>query len=460
MRKTRSRTTLVIIIAVLVIIGMVVFIVRTAMNSQQWIQHTYNGHLSGNGGLSTAGAIYDRNGIPLAYSENDLRLYNQDHMTRLSTLHVVGDDSLNISTAIQSSYRAKLIGFNYIWGLGMPKSLKGGNDIHLNIDANACNAAYNALNGYNGAVVVYNYKTGEVLCSVSTPTYDPLDPPEITEENEAEYDGIYIDKVLAGRYTPGSIFKVVTLASALENINGVEDEIFRCDGSVIIGGEKISCMHNHGDITLKDGLAQSCNIVFAELAQRLGIEKMTATAEKMGFNSTYKINGTITAQSTYNVDKANENDLAWSGIGQYTLESNPMHMAIICGAIANGGSTPLPEEIKSGVVELKLDDSGDVNMLDSQLANKLDEYMRYNVTSYYGDGLFPSLTICAKTGTAEVGDDKEPHAWMMGYSQDKDIPLAFAAVVENGGYGYSTAGPVAVAAMETCANTLRAELYG
>lgn len=459
MRKTRSRTTIVLIIALLVIVGAVTFVVRIVMNSNDWIQHSYNGHLAGNNGLATAGTIYDRNGIPLAYSKDDLRLYNDDYTTRLSTLHVVGDDSLNISSAIQSSYRSKLTGFSYIWGLGLPESLKKGNDITLNLDANACNSAYNALNGYNGAVVVYNYKTGEVLCSVSTPTYDPLDPPEITEENESEYDGIYVDKVLSGRYTPGSIFKIVTLAAALENINGVEEEIFTCNGTTVIGGEKISCMHTHGEITMKDGLAQSCNIVFAELAERLGKNKMTAMAEKLSFNSSYTINGTVTAQSTYNVNKADKNDLAWSGIGQYTVETNPMQMAIMCGAIANGGSTVLPNEIQSGAVDLSIDNVNGVNLIDAELASKLDEYMRYDVTSYYGDSLFPSLTVCAKTGTAEVGEGKEPHAWMVGYSQDEDAPLAFAVIVENGGYGYSTAGPVAVSAMEACASTLRAEGY-
>ena len=156
--------------------------------------------------------------------------------------------------------------------------------------------------------------------------------------------------------------------------------------STMIGGEKISCMHTHGEITMKDGLAQSCNIVFAELAERLGKSKMTATAEQLGFNSSYTINGTTTAQSTYIVNKANKNDLAWSGIGQYTLETNPMHMAIMCGAIANGGSTALPDEIKSGAVDLSFDNISGITLMDSELASKLDEYMRYDVTSYYGDG--------------------------------------------------------------------------
>ena len=454
MRKTRSRSTMVLIIALLAIVGLCVFIVKIFLNAGQWIQHSYNGHLAGSGGLSSAGEIFDRSGNTLAYSQDGERLYNSDYTTRLSTLHVVGDDSLNISSAIQSSYRSQLIGFNYLWGLGLPSSLKAGGNITLTIDSSACNAAYNALGEHNGAVVVYNYKTGEVLCSVSTPTYDPMDPPEITEDNEKEYDGVYVDKVLAGLYAPGSTFKIITAAAALENIPDIENETFTCNGSTNIGGNEITCMHIHGELTMKEGLAQSCNVVFSELAARLGKDKMTAMAEKLGFNSSVIVNSTETARQVYNVSKADENGLGWSGIGQYTVEANPMQMAIMCGAIANGGTAVLPNEIKSGVMEIN---GGTKDMIDSDLAAKLDEYMRYDVTSYYGDSLFPSLTVCAKTGTAEVGENKEPHAWMVGYSQDEDAPLAFAVIVENGGYGFSTAGPVAVAAMEACASVLRAE---
>lgn len=454
MRKTRSRSTMVLIIALLAIVGLCVFIVKIFLNAGQWIQHSYNGHLAGSGGLSSAGEIFDRSGNTLAYSQDGERLYNSDYTTRLSTLHVVGDDSLNISSAIQSSYRSQLIGFNYLWGLGLPSSLKAGGNITLTIDSSACNAAYNALGEHNGAVVVYNYKTGEVLCSVSTPTYDPMDSPEITEDNEKEYDGVYVDKVLAGLYAPGSTFKIITAAAALENIPDIENETFTCNGSTNIGGNEITCMHIHGELTMKEGLAQSCNVVFSELAARLGKDKMTAMAEKLGFNSSVIVNSTETARQVYNVSKADENGLGWSGIGQYTVEANPMQMAIMCSAIANGGTAVLPNEIKSGVMEIN---GGTKDMIDSDLAAKLDEYMRYDVTSYYGDSLFPSLTVCAKTGTAEVGENKEPHAWMVGYSQDEDAPLAFAVIVENGGYGFSTAGPVAVAAMEACASVLRSE---
>ena len=83
--------------------------------------------------------------------------------------------------------------------------------------------------------------------------------------------------------------------------------------------------------------------------------------------------------------------------------------------------------------------------------------MRYTVTSNYGDSMFPSLEVCAKTGTAEVSDDEDGKndAWIVGFSRDEDAPLAFAVVVEDGEFGYSTAGPVAVAAMEAAAQALR-----
>ena len=90
-----------------------------------------------------------------------------------------------------------------------------GSDISLTVDQNACAAAYNALGGKNGAVLVYNYKTGEILAKVSAPTFDPNAVPEDIETNGA-YKGAYLDNTLSGSFTPGSIFKIVTAAAAME----------------------------------------------------------------------------------------------------------------------------------------------------------------------------------------------------------------------------------------------------
>ena len=94
-------------------------------------------------------------------------------------------------------------------------------------------------------------------------------------------------------------------------------------------------------------------------------------------------------------------------------------------------------------------------MFSPDTAQKLGEIMRYTITDYYGDNLFGDLSVCAKTGTGEVGEEKAPNGWMIGYAQDEDCPLAFACVVEDSGFGFSYAGPVAEAAMIKASEKLK-----
>ena len=410
---------------------------------------------------ATRGTIYDRNGTALAQTVDGKRVYNESESGRKSLLHVVGDDSLNISTAVQSMYRSQLIGYNLVFGLNMPESLRASHDIKLTVDSATCAAAYDVLAAYNkkGACVIYNYKTGEVICSISTMAYDPQAPPEITEDNESEYEGVYLDNVLSSTFTPGSIFKIVTSAAAIENIPDLYDRTWVCNGSENIGGSEVTCTETHGTLTYKEAMAHSCNIVFAKLAVELGSDTMTKTAEKIGINSSFDVDGIKTAKGSYDVSDANENQLGWSGVGQYNDKVNPMQMAIICGAIANGGKATNPTLIKDesilSALGINYKSSGQ-ELFSSDTATKLDDVMRYTVSDYYGDNLFGGLTVCAKTGTGEVGDDKNPNGWMVGYSKDEDCPLAFACVVQDSGFGFQYAGPVVEAAMIQAAKSLGA----
>lgn len=461
MKRTLQRSWLIFFVALAFLGGLGYFTFLLITNSSDWVDQAYNGHISGSGGLEQAGSIYDRNGNVLAQTVDGQRVYNEDQSVRTSLLHVVGDNSLNISTAVQSMYRSELVGYNFLWGVGMPDSLKIKNDIKLTVDADTCKAAYDVLGDRSGACVIYNYKTGEIICSVSTKAYDPEAPPEITDENKDDYEGVYLDHVLSSSYIPGSIFKIVTAAAAIENIADIDSRIFHCSGSEEIGGSDITCMDVHGDITFKEAMACSCNIAFAELAVELGEEKLTETANKMGINSSFNISGVDTAKGHYDVSKANKNQLAWSGVGQYDDMVNPMQMAIICGSIANGGKTKMPyimDNATSFFTKLGITIPGTESeeLVSASTAEKLKEIMRYTISDYYGDYLFGGLTVCAKTGTGETGDDKEPNAWMVGFATDEDCPLAFAAVVEHGGIGFSNAGPVAEAAMIQAAKSLNA----
>lgn len=463
MKKILRRSTFIFAFTLAFIGGMGYLAFQIITNADDWVDQPYNAHISGSGGLEQAGAIFDRNGEVLAQTVDGERVYNESESVRKSLLHVVGDNSLNISTAAQSMYRSQLTGYSLIWGLNMPQSLRSSNDITLTVDAATCAAAYDVLAGYGkkGACVVYNYETGDVICSVSTLAYDPEAPPEITEENESEYDGVYLDNVLSSAYAPGSIFKIATAAAAIENIPDIYDRTWTCSGSEEIGGSDITCVESHGTINFEQAMAHSCNIVFAELAVELGAETMTETAEKIGINMSFDVDGVKTAKGNYDVSKADTNQLAWSGVGQYNDKVNPMQMAIICGAIANGGTSVNPKLVKGGAdsileaVGLNTAKSGR-EMFNGDTAQQLDAIMRYTITDYYGDSLYGGLSVCAKTGTAEVGDEKGPNAWIVGYAQDEDCPLAFACVVEDSGFGSQYAAPVAQAAMIQAAKSLGA----
>ncbi len=455
MKRILKRSTLILVFTLLFIGGASFFCVELVFNADDWANQPYNAHISGNGGLEQAGAVYDRNGTVLAKTQGTDRVYNENYSVRVGLLHTVGDNSLNISTAVQSKYRSQLTGYSLIWGLNMPQSLRTSHDITLTVDANASAAAYDALSAYGkqGACVVYNYKTGEVISSVSTYSYDPEAPPEINESNEHEYEGVYLDHVLSSSYTPGSIFKLVTAAAAIENIPDLFERTWYCEGHEDIGGAEVRCVDGeaHGTLDFYGALEHSCNIVFAELAVELGPEKMTAAAEKMGINLSYEIDDVSTAKGHYDVSKATTNELAWSGVGQYNDEVNPMQMAILCGAIANGGNSVNPTYIKSGTGDLLkmigLNDTKSRELLKSSTASTLSRSM----PSY----TFGSLSVRAKTGTAEVGDEKSPNAWMVGFSTDEDCPLAFACVVEDAGFGSQYARPVAETAMQSAAQALR-----
>ena len=455
MKRILKRSTLILVFTLLFIGGASFFCVELVFNADDWANQPYNAHISGNGGLEQAGAVYDRNGTVLAKTQGTDRVYNENYSVRVGLLHTVGDNSLNISTAVQSKYRSQLTGYSLIWGLNMPQSLRTSHDITLTVDANASAATYDALSSYGkqGACVIYNYKTGEVISSVSTYSYDPEAPPEINEDNEHEYEGVYLDHVLSSSYTPGSIFKLVTAAAAIENIPDLFERTWYCEGHEDIGGAEVRCVDGeaHGTLDFYGALEHSCNIVFAELAVELGPEKMTAAAEKMGINLSYEIDDVSTAKGHYDVSKATTNELAWSGVGQYNDEVNPMQMAILCGAIANGGNSVNPTYIKSGTGDLLkmigLNDTKSRELLKSSTASTLSRSM----PSY----TFGSLSVRAKTGTAEVGDEKSPNAWMVGFSTDEDCPLAFACVVEDAGFGSQYARPVAETAMQSAAQALR-----
>lgn len=434
---------------ILFVLGLGLFSYRLVMNANEWALKPSNQHLLGTG-VADLGKIYDRNGIILAETKNGKRIYNSDLNVRKSVLHLTGDNTTFISTAIQNVYRAELIGYNFALGLNVPSFLKESRDIKLTVDSSLCKTAMEQLGNRKGAVCVYNYKTGEILCMASTPTYDPESPPDLKKDSLGKYEGAYVNRVLSASYAPGSTFKIVTGACGIENISNIDEKVFECHKEEKIDSQKITCLSYHGGINFKKAMAESCNIYFADLAMELGKSKMTKTANELGFNKSFKVNDIKIKSSHYNVSNASEVDLGWSGIGQQEDLVNPMHMLRIMGAIANQGVPVEPSLIKSmtrmGKEKSISTTSGD-RFLSTNVANKLKETMRYTVKNNSSYSALNMMNICAKTGTAEVGEGKEPHGWVVGFSDDEKTPYAFVVVVENGGYGSKCAVPIAASVL-------------
>lgn len=457
MRTTSKRAAAIYALIAAFTVGIVLMFGMFVKNGETWALNRANKHLYSGGNLTNAGTIYDRNGVSLAETKNGKRVYNQNRLVRRSTLHAVGDSAGVISTGAHHIYRSELTGYSFANGTYNLTKYGKGNNITLTLDSKACAAASQALGSRKGTVGVYNYKTGEILCMVSHPTYDPNNKPDdIETDTTGKYDGIYLNRFISGVFTPGSTFKVVTSVCAIENIPGIQSRTYECKGKLQTKNGVVICNSTHGKVTFEEALNESCNSAFAEIAIELGAEKLTATANRLGFNSSMYIDDIKTVPSKFDVSTANDLDLGWAGVGQYTTLANPAQMMVLMGAIANGG-TPVQPYLLDKVVS-----ANDITIrkgitksmgeyMAQTTAQTMDKLLRSNTINFYRDSRFPAgMKICGKTGTAEVADKDgaDPHAWFAGYSQNPATPYAFVAIVENGGSGNKQAIPVASAVLK------------
>ena len=455
MKLTSRRGLVVLLLVVAVVAGLGFLGYKLSVNGENWATLRANEHLTENGSFIAAGHITDRNGEILAKTENNERVYNDSERIRRSTLHIVGDTEGYISSGVQTAYKTQLIGYNRITGLYSLIKNGRGNDVRLTLDSELCAVAYDKLNGRKGVVAAYNYETGELLCSVSSSNYDIRNKPsaeEIAENKEGKYDGIYMNRLIDGLYTPGSTFKIVTAASAIENKKNINSWEYICEGETTIDGVKVTCPRSHGKLSFKTAFSNSCNCAFAELSSGLGAEKLTATANKFGFGESFAFGKGQTEKSRIDLSDAEKGDIAWAGVGQYTTLVNPYHMLTLVGAVANDGTAVLPYTVSTvatpegRVVEESVAVSREY--ISPEVARKLKEMMRFTVEDNYGDWRFKGLQMCGKTGTAEISDEEEPHSWFVGFSENPSCPVAIVVVVENGGWGSSAALPIASSVME------------
>lgn len=444
MKKIMKRAAVVYVLIIAFLSGVVILCYQFGVNGSAWATNKANKHIYSEGTVVNAGNIYDRNSEVLAKSENNKRFFAKSSQIRKAVLHIVGDTSGVISTGTHNLYRSSLSGYNFIDGIYYLKKTGTGPDLALNVDANACRVAYEAFGYYNGTVLVCNYKTGELLCSVSKPTYDPNNVPRNLRTSEKD-NGVFLDKAVSGVYTPGSIMKIVTAVCAVENIPDLYERSFECNGKYQTGdGGSVICNSTHGKIDFKKAMNESCNCAFAEISIELGAEKLMQTAEVLGFNKSLFAKEIPLVMSRINKGEMDRTELAWTGVGQGKTLVNPCHFIAIMNAIANSGNGYAPDRIKSigplGSFVGRLPET--MIKMNPETAKKLQKLLRSNVVDKYGEGKFPNLQMCGKTGTAEIEGAKS-HSLFVGFSLRGDLPLSVIVIAENAGWGSGVASNVA-----------------
>ena len=437
--------------------GLLFFVWEYVTQAESWVSFSGSPHLYNSSNIG-CGTITDRSGnLLLDISQG--RTYSDDANTRKSTLHWLGDKKGFINASTVSTYAASMVGYDRINGV-YNASDEGGN-ARLTLSAKVQNAALEAMGNRKGTVGVYNYKTGEILCALTTPTYDPENVPDIAGDTTGAYDGVYLNRFMQSAYVPGSIFKIVTLSAALDCVPGIEDMTFPCRGKIEYGTEAVTCEKAHGTQTLKQAFANSCNCAFAQIAEKVGKNNMVKYVKQFQVTQKLSFDGSTTAAGNYDISDTGAVSFAWSCIGQHSDLVNPARYMTFMGAIAGRGVAAEP------YLMAKVTNGGDTTyeaktkktdrLMSESVADTVAAYMRNNVKTVYGDGNFGGLPVCAKSGTSQLGGDQKSNAMFAGFVDSEQYPLAFIVVVENGGYGSHTCVPVISKVLSVCKTVMDAE---
>ncbi|MDY3816125.1 MAG: penicillin-binding protein 2 [Candidatus Limiplasma sp.] len=407
------------------------------------------------------GDIYDRNGVTIASTDSDgNRTYQSDVWARSSLVHLIGDTDGNVANGLDSFQANYLLGFETSLSERVTDLLSGqtrhGDNITVTVDSKLCTYIVNQWRSDSktrtkcGAVVVMNYKTGEVLALVSLPVYDPMN---ITDEIRNSTTHPFWNRALQSTLPPGSTFKIVTAAAALKNLSDAQTRIFTCTGATQVDGRTITDYGNsqHGELSLARAFRVSCNNVFAQTALLVGDSALRKTSESFGFNDNFLFRDLVVENSLYPTQNRTNLEIAWSGAGQSQVAATPLHMCMISAAIANNGVMMEPRlltrvESPSGTVRLRYAQKVYRTACTAEVASVIQGYMKDVVQNGTGTrARVDGLTIAGKTGSAEgnVNGRAVTHAWFTGYIDSDALPYAVCVMVEEGGSGGSVAAPVA-----------------
>lgn len=462
MEKQNKRIVSVLVLICLLFLSIVIYltyfevfvkdkILTSSYNRRQWVQED----------TTLRGSILDKNGVVLANSTTDGKKQERIYPFGSMYSQIIGYNSRSYGKSLlEAQYNNDLLNIReFAPVLDLKDKLTGaqptGNNLYLTLDHKLQLKAEQLIGDRNGAVVVMRPQTGEILAMVSKPDFDPNSASlaqhwqELVESTAHPF----LPRATQGLYVPGSTFKVLTAASAVEN--GMEGRTFDDSGSITINGKTINNFggHPYGTMDLKSALAVSSNVAFAQLGVDLGEKNIKDITSRAGMNKEIPFDLPVST-SRFPYKNMSKTDLAAVGMGQGKLQVTPLHMAMIASAIANNGIMMKPYLVDRVVSASNNTLKTTKPVIFSQLmapetAAKVRSMMQSVVETGTGQSAaIPGIKVAGKTGTAENElsgkQNNKEHAWFISFAPADNPQVAVAVVLEySGSTGGEAAAPIA-----------------
>lgn len=410
------------------------------------------------------GRILDRNGEVLVETVTGPGGERQRMYRTPGLVHVLGFDSAQVgATGVEAVRGDALLGrtaptLQSTWE-DLLHERRDGEDVQLTIDSRIQQAAEKALDGAPGAVVAIDPRTGDVLAMVSTPAFNPAFSEEEWAALRRDSRSPLLNRATQGLYAPGSTFKTVTMAAALEhNLIDARTPV-SCPEQIFVEGVRIVSRNEppgKRTANASDAFAYSCNTFFAELGVRIGADRLRNGARAFGLTEAVPFALPTVAGRLSTAPKFLDSDagLAASAFGQGELQFTPLHLALVTAAVGNGGVVPRPR--------LFLDEPTEDwrRAMSPATAEALRGMMEHGVLDGWASTVaIPGLRVGGKTGSAEVAPGDNSHALFIAFAPADDAQIAVAVVKEFAGSGSQQAGPVARAVISAW-NATRTESAG
>lgn len=446
-----------------VLIGNITYI--QVIKASEYQDMPSNNHTINKARFIKRGSIITADGLTLAESIQQADgTYARSYPNGNLAAHVVGYYSQQYGTmGIENTQNDTLTGskdysswqnaLNSLAGISEP-----GNSVQLTIDSRIQRAAEQALAGRVGAIVALDPRSGAVLAWASAPTFDNTNIQAAIEAANASggADTSMYDRATLALYTPGSTFKVLTLASALENGLATLDTTYDSPGRMEIGGADVVSIgeRGHGKISLAKAFALSSNTVFGQVADGLGAEKLVATARAFGYGQQLGLDFTTAASVMPNPEEMTEWELAWAGAGQPVGQGHTpgpqatvMQNALMAATIANNGIAMNPYVVSQilapdGTVLKTTRDHSLGQAVSSGTAEQVKQAMLDVVQNGTGSAAaIAGVKVAGKTGTAET-NNANANSTFVGFAPYDTPTVAIAVVIEQNAKGEESAAAV------------------